>query len=89
MAPGRVAVSCAAMTVEALPSPDQRSALASLPVRRLLWLLGVLALLGFIGPLLTGSEAAWKPDWEALSEPPSWQHWLGTERSAAMCWRAA
>ncbi len=67
------------MTVEALPSPAQRSALASLPVRRLLWLLGVLALLGLIGPLLTGSEAAWKPDWEALSEPPSWQHWLGTD----------
>jgi len=79
VAPGRVAVSCAAMTVEALPSPAQRSALASLPVRRLLWLLGVLALLGFIGPLLTGSEAAWKSDWESLSEPPSCQHWLGTD----------
>jgi len=67
------------MTVEALPSPAQRFALASPPVRRLLWLLGVLAVLGFVGPLLTGSEAAWKPDWEALSEPPSWQHWLGTD----------
>ncbi len=67
------------MTVEALPSPAQRSALASPPVRRLLWLLGVLAVLGFVGPLITGSEAAWKPDWEALSEPPSWQHWLGTD----------
>ncbi|MFN7782600.1 MAG: ATP-binding cassette domain-containing protein [Lysobacterales bacterium] len=67
------------MTVEALPLPAQRSALASPPVRRLLWLLGVLAVLGFVGPLITGSEAAWKPDWEALSEPPSWQHWLGTD----------
>jgi peptide/nickel transport system permease protein len=45
----------------------------------LLWLLGALALLAFVGPVITGSEAAWKPDWEALSEPPSWQHWLGTD----------
>jgi ABC-type glutathione transport system ATPase component/ABC-type dipeptide/oligopeptide/nickel transport system permease subunit len=67
------------MTVEALPLPAQRSALASAPVRRLLWLLGTLAVLAFIGPLITGSEAAWKPDWEARSEPPSWQHWLGTD----------
>ncbi|SDD74983.1 ATP-binding cassette domain-containing protein [Aquimonas voraii] len=67
------------MTVDALPLPAQRSALASPPVRRLLWLLGVLAVLGLVGPLITGSEAAWKPDWEALSEPPSWQHWLGTD----------
>ncbi len=67
------------MTANALPLPAQRSALASPPVRRLLWLLGALAVLAFIGPLITGSEAAWKPDWEALSEPPSWQHWLGTD----------
>ena len=65
------------MTVDALPA--QASALTSPPVRRLLWLLGALAVLAFIGPLLTGSEAAWKPDWEALSEPPSRQHWLGTD----------
>ncbi|MFY8135436.1 MAG: hypothetical protein ACOVKS_10570, partial [Aquimonas sp.] len=67
------------MTVDALPLPAQRSALASPPVRRLLWLLGALAVLAFLGPLITGSEAAWKPDWDALSEPPSWQHWLGTD----------
>lgn len=67
------------MTVEPLPLPAQRSALAYAPVRRLLWLLGALAVLAFVGPLITGSEAAWKPDWEALSEPPSWQHWLGTD----------
>lgn len=48
-------------------------------MRRLLWLLGALALLAFAGPLITGTDAAWKPDWEALSEPPSWQHWLGTD----------
>jgi ABC-type glutathione transport system ATPase component/ABC-type dipeptide/oligopeptide/nickel transport system permease subunit len=48
-------------------------------VRRLLWLLGVLAVVSVLGPLLLGTDAGWKPDWNALSEPPSWQHWFGTD----------
>jgi ABC-type glutathione transport system ATPase component/ABC-type dipeptide/oligopeptide/nickel transport system permease subunit len=48
-------------------------------LRRLLALLAAFALLATLGPLLLGTDSSWKPDWEALSEPPSARHWFGTD----------
>jgi peptide/nickel transport system ATP-binding protein len=66
-----------APTVEIHPAAP--AGLLSPPVRRLLMLLGALALIAVLGPLLLGGEAVWKPDWDAPSQPPSWAHWFGTD----------
>ena len=55
--------------------------LAALPshVRRLLWGLLLLALISLIGPEWAGADRAWRPDWDAPSQAPSWAHWFGTD----------
>ena len=53
----------------------------SLPrsARACLWLLGALALACWAGPWLLGLPDPHRPDWTALSSPPSAAHWFGTD----------
>ena len=55
--------------------------IATLPrsARRVLWGLLLLALISLIGPEIAGADRAWRPDWDAPSQAPSWSHWFGTD----------
>ena len=62
---------------------DSTTVSASTPPRRAralpaLWLLAGLVLACVAGPWLSPWDAQ-APDWTALSQPPSWNHWAGTD----------